>query len=166
MLSVGSIIRSSYKENHLGKEEIDHIIDNYNWNEFFNIAWDANLAPWTFSSYATLNLVTGEIEGNDMFSMKERTPYLILFKVKLESLRPEEILNELELKQYQSSEQPLSSFCLMNYIPVKQRAEEYYCSKQVKFRWYWEVVLEESLTEWLENKEKISVVEGNENIEV
>lgn len=128
MLSVGSIISSNSKGQFLSEEVIHQLMSTFTSDYLFNYAWKSFIDPWSGDAYATLNLKTGLLEGRDEFSMRSTTPYLILFKISLESLAPEDILTEEELGEYEKFEQSLKLFCEKYEVNVKQRAKSYYKS--------------------------------------
>lgn len=153
MLAIGSIIFSSSKGKFISNEVVHELRNKFTCNDFFNSAWKALINPWYGCAYATLNLRTGELEGHDEFSMRRGTPYLILYKVSLESLSPEDILTDKELSEYEKFEQSLEQFCGKYAINVKQRAESYYQSNWDKISWYMDSVIEANLFEGYEIRE-------------
>lgn len=159
MLSIGSIIYSSSKVELLSKEMVDEIWNTFNCEELFSIAWAKLIKPWLESGYATLNLRTGRLEEHDEFSMSYGTPYLILFKVDLASLAPENILTVEEMYKYEGSGQLLEQFCEKHSINVKERAKSYYLSHWRKVSWYFESIIEDNLFEFYETREVAQCIE-------
>lgn len=153
MLSIGSIIFSSSKGEVISKVKVRELRDTFIFDELFNLAWTRLINPWLQSAYATLNLRTGELEGNDEYTMSRGTPYLILFKVKLASLAPEDILTTEEMEKYEESVQLLEQFCEKYGINVKQRAKDYYQSNWSIISWYFDSVIEENMFDFYENRE-------------
>ncbi|WP_191559391.1 hypothetical protein [Metabacillus idriensis] len=153
MLSIGSIIFSDCSGEVFSKKVVHELREILVCEELFNIAWNESINPWYGCAYATLNLRTGELEGHDEFSMRRGTPYLILYKVSLESLLPEDILTDKELSEYEKFEQSLEQFCGKYEINIKQRAESYYQSNWDKISWYMDSVIEANLLEWYEVRE-------------
>ncbi|MDM5250082.1 hypothetical protein [Lysinibacillus sp. G4S2] len=133
-------------------EVVNEIRDTITYNELFNTAWKRFINPWLESSYATLNLRTGELEGHDEFTMNSDTPYLILFKVKLESLSPKDLLTDDEVEEYERSENSLERFCEKIEINVINRAYDYYQSLWNRVEWYADSIIEENLFEWYETR--------------
>lgn len=150
MLTIGSIINSNSQGEFLSRETVDKLRDTFTRNELFNIAWSGVINPWLQSAYATLNLKTGEIEAHDEFSMRRETPYLILYKVELESLEPEYILTYHELGEFEMCGQLLEHFCELYAINVKQRVKNYYHSYWNEISWYFDSFIEENLFELYE----------------
>lgn len=159
MLTIGSIIFSGYQGVVLSNEVVHELRNKFSFDKLFDIAWEEFINPWYQNEYATLNLRTGELEGHDEFSMRRGTPYLILFKISLESLSPEDILNDKELGEYEKVEQTLEQFYEEYVIDVKQRAKRYYQSNWDMIRWYIDSVIEENLFEWYETREIAQYVE-------
>lgn len=153
MLTIGSIIFSNCQGEVLSNEVVHELRNIFSFDELFDIAWGEFINPWLQNAYATLNLRTGELEGHDEFSMRRETPYLILFKISLESLSPEDILNDKELDEYEKVEQTLEQFCEEYVIDVKQRTKWYYQSHLDMISWYIDSVIEENLFEWYETRE-------------
>lgn len=153
MLAIGSIIHSSSQGDFISREAVHELRNTFTCNELFNTAWRRFINPWLENAYATLNLRTGRLEGHDEFSMSDETPYLILFKVNLESIVPEDFLTNEELDEYGESKQSLEQFCERYVINVKQCAKSYYQSHWDKISWYMDSVIEANLFEWYEFRE-------------
>lgn len=152
MLSIGSIINSRSKGVLVSKESVREIRSTFVCDELFNIAWTGLGNPWLQSAYATLNLQTGGLEGHDEFSMSSEIPYLILFKVELASLVPEDILTIEEMDKFEGSVQLFEQFCESHSINVKQRAKSYYQSNWGIISWYFDSVIEENLFDIYETR--------------
>lgn len=156
MLTIGSIIYSDFQGEVLNAEVVHELRSTFRYDKLFNIAWGESINHWLGSAYATLNLRTGELEGHDEFSMRRETPYLIHFKVSLESLSPKDILTDIELSKYEKDEQTLEQFCEEHEIDVKQRAKSYYQSHWEMIGWYIDSVIEENLFEYYGSREVVN----------
>lgn len=148
MLKTGSIIFSQSKGQIMSQEAVNKLRNTFTRDELFNIAWGSLVNPWLENGYATLDLRTGDLEGNNDFSMRGGTPHLILFKVSLESLSADDILTDKEFGEYDKDDQTIEQFCKEYKIDVKQRTKIYYQSHWEKIGWYIDSVIDENLYEY------------------
>ena len=156
MLKIGSIIFSKCTGEVLSIEEVNELRNKFTCDELFNIAWKELMNPWLEDAYATLNLRTGELEGHDEFSMRRETPYLILFKVSVESLSPGDVLTDVEISEYEKDHQTLEHFCEEFKIDMKKRAKSYYQSHWEMISWYIDLVIEENLFEYYVSRKVVN----------
>lgn len=158
MFEIGTIIHSDYEGKVLSEEVVKELRNTFNFNELFNVAWEDLIDPWLQNAYATINLRTGELEGHDEFSMlsvNPGTPYLILLKVSLESLSPEEVLTDEEIGKLGDFKQSLKHFCENYVIDIKERVKNYYQSNSDIIHWYIDSVIEENLFEYYVSHEVV-----------
>lgn len=158
MLKIGSVVFSKSKGEIQSIEVVNELRNKIIFEDLFNPAWEILINPWIDFAYTTLNLRTGKIEGNDEFSMCPETPYLILFKVPLNSLIPKEILNDVELEEYEMVEMTLQQFCEEFKVDVKQRTKTYYQSYWKKAEWYIDSVIEEKLLKYYASRETVEII--------
>ncbi|GGA43203.1 hypothetical protein [Psychrobacillus lasiicapitis] len=151
MLSSGSIICEESPSEVLELSAIKSILNAYSGSEIFDIAWEASINPWVENTYAMLNLHSGKLVGHEEFTMKLNTSYLILRKIRLQSLNPGDILNEKELMEFHRFGKPLQVYCENSNLNLKQRVIEYESNIWAQCSWYWEAIITESLDNFYDN---------------